>query len=230
MQRRSLAIPAVAIVIILAIVVFVILSHSGSPTATHKAAGAATVVGTPIPTTGLQKYTIASAGSSASYAVHENLIFGGVGSHTAEGTTQGVSGSFFLGLAGNHPQLTQVDISIDLTSLQSDSSLRDGHVQDYLNTSQFPNAVFTSTAVNGLPSTYTQGQTISFQLVGNLKLNGTTNQETFAVQGKVSGNTITGKATATIFMTDFGITPPDLANIAVVDNKVVLTINFTAQA
>ena len=30
-------------------------------------------------------------------------------------------------------------------------------------------------------------------------------------------------------MTDFGVTPPDLANIAIVDNKVTLTINFTAQ-
>lgn len=230
MQRRSLTIPAIATVIIVAIIVAVLLTRGGPTAATHKAAGAATVVGTAVPTTGLQKYTIASSGSNASYAVHENLIFGGVGSHTAVGTSQGVQGSFFLGLTGNHPQLTQVDISVDLTSLQSDSSLRDGHVQDYLNTSQFPDAEFTSTAIRGLPSTYTDGQAISFQMIGNLKLHGVTNQETFAVQGKVSGNTVTGKATTTIFMTDFGIMPPDLANIAVVDNSVVLTINFSAQA
>jgi hypothetical protein len=30
-------------------------------------------------------------------------------------------------------------------------------------------------------------------------------------------------------MTDFGIQPPNLANIAVAQNKVVITINFTAQ-
>jgi polyisoprenoid-binding protein YceI len=164
----------------------------------------------------------------ASYSVHEDLIFGGVGSNTAVGTTSGVSGSFFLGLSGA-VTLTQVKISVDLTGLQSNSSLRDGHVQDYLDTSQFPNADFTSTNVKGLPATYTPGQTISFQIVGNLKLHGVTNAETFNAQGKLSGNEVTGTATTTIFMTDFGVTPPDLANIAIVDNKVTLTINFTAQ-
>ena len=227
MQRRTLAIVASAIVIILAAAIFIFARPQGT-NATHQASGAATVVGTPIPTTGLQKYSIVSGSSSASYSVHENLIFGGVGSHTAVGNTEGVTGSFFLGSTGT-VQLTQVDISVDLTGLQSDSSLRDGHVQDYLNTSQFPDAVFTSTNVEGLPASYTSGETISFKIVGNLKLHGVTNKETFTVSGKLVGNQVTGTASTTIFMTDFGVTPPDLANIAIVDNKVVLSINFIAQ-
>jgi polyisoprenoid-binding protein YceI len=125
--------------------------------------------------------------------------------------------------------LTQVNVSVDLTSLASDSSQRDQHVQDYLNTSEFPAAQFSSTNVTGLPATYTGGSTISFQMIGNLKLHGVTNRETFAVKGKLDGGTISGTATTTIFMTDFGITPPDLANIVVVDNRVTLTITFTAQ-
>ena len=52
-------------------------------------------------------------------------------------------------------------------------------MQDYLGTSQFPSAHFVSTNVNGLPSTYASGQTITFQIVGNLTLHGVTNQETF---------------------------------------------------
>jgi len=51
----------------------------------------------------------------------------------------------------------------------------------------------------------------------------------FAVQGKVAGNTIAGTATSTIYMTDFGIQPPDLAGIAIAQNKVAITINFTAK-
>jgi polyisoprenoid-binding protein YceI len=227
MGRRTLAILAAAVVIILAVAIFIFLRPQGT-TSSHQASGAATVVGTPISTSGLHKYTIDSSSSSASYSVHENLIFGGVGSHTAVGKTQGVTGSFFLGTNGK-VQLTQVDISVDLTRLQTDSLLRDGHVQDYLDTSQFPDAVFTSTNVLGLPASYTSGQTISFQMIGNLKLHGVTNKETFTVSGKLVGNQVTGTASTTIFMTDFGITPPDLANIAVVDNKVVLTIDFTTQ-
>lgn len=228
MPRRVLALIAAAVVV-LAVAVFIFFPGRGSSsTPTHRAAGAATVVGTPIPTNGLDKYTIVTGQSTASYSVHEDLIFGGVGSNTAVGTTSGVSGSFFLGVSGALA-LTEVDISVDLTGLQSNSSLRDGHVQDYLDTGQFPSAVFTSTNVKGLPATYTPGQTISFQIIGNLKLHGVTNAETFNAQGKLSGNEITGTASTTIFMTDFGVTPPDLANIAIVDNKVTLTINFTAQ-
>jgi polyisoprenoid-binding protein YceI len=230
MQRRVLALIAAAVVVILAVAVFIFFPGRGThSTPTHKAVGAATVVGTPISTSGLDKYTIVAGQSTASYSVHEDLIFGGVGSNTAVGTTSGVSGSFYLGVSGA-PTLTEVNISVDLTGLQTDSSLRDGHVQDYLDTSQFPDAVFTSTNVTGLPATYTPGQTITFQITGNLKLHGVTNAETFKVQGKVlSGNQVTGTASTTIFMTDFGVTPPDLANIAIVDNKVTLTIDFTAQ-
>jgi polyisoprenoid-binding protein YceI len=228
MQRRILAIVAVLLVIVLAAGAFVLFSRGGSTT-THKAAGAATVVGTPIPTAGLTRYTLDPSQSSASYSVHEDLIFGGVGSHTAVGTSNTASGSLYVGLSGNHPVLTQVNVTVDLTSLSSDSSLRDQHVQDYLDTSEFPSAQFSSTNVSGLPATYSSGTVITFKMVGNLKLHGVTNQETFTVQGKLDGTTITGVAVTTIFMTDFGITPPDLANIAVVDNKVTLTITFTAK-
>lgn len=60
-------------------------------------------------------------------------------------------------------------------------------------------------------------------------MHGKTNKEVFDVQGKVSGNTITGTATSTIYMTDFGIQPPNLANIAIAQKKVVVTIAFMAQ-
>lgn len=49
------------------------------------------------------------------------------------------------------------------------------------------------------------------------------------MQGNVTGNTISGTATSTISMTDFGIQPPNLAAIAIAQNKVVITINFTAK-
>src|SRR5215469_6544667 len=154
MQRRIIAFAAVGVVIILAAGTFVLFSR-GQPITTHKAAGAATEVGTAVPTDGLTKYTLDASRSSASYSVHENLILGGVGSHTAVGTSHTVSGSLYLGLSGNHPVLTEVNVSVDLTSLTTDNPLRDQHVQDYLDTREFPNAQFSSTNVSGLPATYT---------------------------------------------------------------------------
>jgi hypothetical protein len=61
-------------------------------------------------------------------------------------------------------------------------------------------------------------------------MHGKTNKAVFDVQAKVVGKTITGTATSTMYMTDFGIQPPDLANIAIAQNKVLITITFTAKA
>lgn len=91
---------------------------------------------------------------------------------------------------------------------------------------------YASVEVNGASgkdTSYSDGQTVHFQLIGNMTMHGKTNKETFDVQGKVVGNTVTGTATTTLYMTDFGIQPPNLANIAIAQNKVVVTITFTAQ-
>ena len=93
---------AVIVLVVLAIAIFLFFPRQ-QQTATTKALAAATVVGTPIPVNGLTKYTLVSGQSSASYSVHENLIFGGVGSHTAVGTSNTVTGSLFLGLSNGHP-------------------------------------------------------------------------------------------------------------------------------
>jgi polyisoprenoid-binding protein YceI len=108
--------------------------------------------------------------------------------------------------------------------------MRDHFVrQNYLETDSYPTETFVSTSVQGLPSSYRDGQVIHFQLIGNLALHGQTNKEVFDVQGKVVGNSITGTAISIIYMTDFGIQPPNLVNIAIAQNKVVITLNFMAQ-
>jgi polyisoprenoid-binding protein YceI len=122
-------------------------------------------------------------------------------------------------------------ITVDLRTLQTDSPMRDRYVQrNALQTDQYPYATFVSVATRGLPSSYSDGENVHFQLIGNLTLHGKTNSGVFDVQGKVSGSTITGKATSTIYMTDFGIQPPNLANIAISQNKVDISITFTATA
>ncbi len=123
-----------------------------------------------------------------------------------------------------------MNVTVDLRTLQTDSQRRDNYVQQHtLETDTYPNATFVSVSTQGLPASYSDGQTVHFQLTGNLTMHGKTNKEVFDVQGKVVGNTITGTATSTIYMTDFGIEPPNLANIAIAQNKVVITLTFTAK-
>ncbi len=195
----------------------------------HTASGAATVTDSPIPSTGLRIFQIVPAQTTASYSVYENLIFQNKPNNDAVGTTHSVQGSFKIRTAAT-PLVAAMNIQVDLRTLQSDASRRDHYIQqNTLQTDTYPYATFVSVSTQSLPASYSDGQTIHFQLVGNLKLHGTTNKEVFDVQGKVVGNTITGTATSTIYMTDFGIQPPNLANIAIAQNKVLITLTFTAK-
>jgi polyisoprenoid-binding protein YceI len=195
----------------------------------HTASGAATVTDSPIPSTGLRTFQIVSAQTTASYSVYENLIFQNKPNNDAVGTTQSIQGSFKIRTAAS-PLVEAMNIQVDLRTLQSDSSRRDHYIQqNTLQTDTYPYATFASVSTQSLPASYSDGQTVHFQLVGNLTMHGTTNKEVFDVQGKVVGNTITGTATSTIYMTDFGIQPPNLANIAIAQNKVLITLAFTAK-
>ncbi|HXZ04998.1 MAG TPA: YceI family protein [Ktedonobacteraceae bacterium] len=233
MKRRNILLAVIGAVIIIIVAGVLYTSHFASAvnqTQTHVAPGAVIVTETPVSSTGLQTFQIVPAQTTASYSVYENLIFQNKPNNDAIGTTHSVTGSFKI-KTGNSPLVSSMNITVDLRTLQSDAQRRDDYIQQHsLETDTYPNATFVSVSTKGLPSSYTDGQTVHFQITGNLTMHGKTNKEVFDVQGKVVGNTITGTATSTIYMTDFGIEPPNLANIAIAQNKVVITLDFTAKS
>jgi polyisoprenoid-binding protein YceI len=231
MKKRYILLAASGLVLVIIIGGLLYTAHFAnavSQSEAHTAPGAVTATGTPLPTTGLETFQIVPAQTTASYSVYEDLVFQNKPNNDAIGTTHSVTGSFKI-RSGASPLVGAMTITVDLRTLQSDSQMRDHYIQqNTLQTDTYPYATFVSVSTSGLPASYSDGQTIHFQLTGNLTLHGKTNKEVFDVQGKVVGNTITGTATSTIYMTDFGIQPPDLANIAIAQNKVVVTITFTA--
>ncbi|HYX49876.1 MAG TPA: YceI family protein [Ktedonobacteraceae bacterium] len=233
MKRRNIILAVLGAVIIIVVAGVLYTSHFASAvdqSQTHVAPGAVTVTETPVSSTGLQTFQIVPAQTTASYSVYENLVIQNKPNNDAIGTTHSVQGSFKI-KKGTSPLVASMNITVDLSTLQSDAARRDQFIkQNSLQTDTYPNATFVSVSTKGLPSTYTDGQTVHFQITGNLTMHGKTNKEVFDVQGKVVGNTVTGTATSTIYMTDFGIQPPNLANIAIAQNKVVITLNFTAKA
>ena len=200
-----------------------------TPTATSLPATSTSASSTPAATTALHTFQIVPAQTTASYSVYENLIFQNKPNNDAIGTTHGVQGSFRV-QTGASPLINAMTVTVDLTTLQTDAQMRDNYVRrNALQTDMYPSATFVSVSTQGLPTNYTDGQSVHFQLTGNLTMHGKTNKTVFDVQGKVVGKTITGTATSTIYMTDYGITPPNLANIAISQNKVLVTITFTAK-
>ncbi len=194
-----------------------------SPSTTGASTAGATTATSP------QTFQIVPSQTTASYSVDENLIFQNKPHNDAIGTTHSVQGSFHI-QTGASPLVDAMNVKVDLSTLQTDSQMRDNYVRQHaLETDTYPDATFVSVSTQGLPTSYNDGQSVHFQLTGNLTMHGKTNKEVFDVQGKVVGQTITGTATSTIYMTDFGIQPPNLANIAISQNNVLVTIKFTAQ-
>jgi polyisoprenoid-binding protein YceI len=194
----------------------------------HTSPGTAVPCGTAIPSTGLRTFNIVPDQTTASYQVHENLVLRNLPDNIVIGKTQAVQGEFRI-RSGASPLVADMNFKADLRTLKTDENRRDHYVrQNYLESDTYPYAEFTSTCAQSLPANYHDGQTTTFQIIGNLTLHGKTNKEVFNVQGNLTAGTITGTATTTVFMTDFGIQPPNLADIAISQNKVLITIHFTA--
>jgi polyisoprenoid-binding protein YceI len=243
MKNRFIWLGGIGLVVVIIVVAGIIYTgrFASSVNQSHTAAGAIVVTptatggatsvpgGTATLTSGnLRTFQIVPAQTTASYSVFENLVFENKPNNDAIGTTNSVQGSFGI-QTGTSPEVGSMTIKVDLRTLKTDSSMRDNYVQQHtLETDSYPYATFVSVSTQGLAGSYTDGQTVHFQLTGNLTMHGKTNKEVFDVQGKVVGKTVTGKATSSIFMTDFGIQPPNLADIAISQNKVAISITFTA--
>jgi polyisoprenoid-binding protein YceI len=172
-------------------------------------------------------FTIVSEQTEASYQVQEQFLDRDLPTQ-ATGTTSAVEGEFQF-TADGQPIGQVTNITVDLRTLTSDSSMRDRRIQtQWLESNTYPYAEFVSTGVEGVPASYSDGEEISFTLLGDLTIHGVTKPTTFDVTGTLQGDTVTGAATTQILMTDFGFDPPTVAGILTVENDVTLTVNFTA--
>ena len=236
MKKSYIWLAAIGVVIVSIIVGTLVYTSrfASAVSQTHTASGP--IIVSPVATgtgaassTSSKTFQIVPAQTTASYSVYENLVFQNKPNNDAIGTTHSVQGNFHI-QTGASPLVAAMNMKVDLSTLQTDSQRRDDYVRQHaLETDTYPDATFVSVSTQGLPTSYNDGQSVHFQLTGNLTMHGKTNKEVFDVQGKVVGKTITGTATSTIYMTDFGIQPPNLANIAISQNKVLVTIKFTAQ-
>jgi len=143
------------------------------------------------------------SGSFVGYRVEEELA--NVGAATAVGRTPDVSGSLTLDGA----QITAVDISANLSTLQSDKSQRDGQLhRQSLETDQFPTATFSLTQPIDLGSVPADGQVIQATATGDLTIHGVTKSVQIPVEARVAGDVVTVTGTIEILFADYGMNRP----------------------
>lgn len=178
---------------------------------------------------GSLRLVLAAEGSQAQFAVREQLA-GLDFPNDAVGTTTAVSGTLVMLPDG---QLVEGEsrFAVDLATLKTDSSRRDGYIQrNTLETGTYPEAIFVPRAAAGLPADLPTSGPVAFQLSGDLTVHGVTRPVTWDVTGEVAGQTFSGTATTSITFTDFGMTLPRVGPVLSVDDLIRLELTFTLLA
>lgn len=182
------------------------------------------------PTNGGTLFTIDSSASEASFTIDE-VLFGQP--NTVVGKTNAVAGQILVNLTD--PSKSQVgEIRVDVSTLATDNPQRNRTLQGRIletNNSANVYATFVPTSLTGLPATISTGQTVSFQITGNLTIHQVTRTVTFDAQVTLESETrLTGLAQTTVRYEDFNLAIPNVPSVTSVSDNVKLALAFTAHS
>jgi polyisoprenoid-binding protein YceI len=150
---------------------------------------------------------------------------------TVVGTTDQVAGE--IAIDPQDPTQTRVGvIQVNARDLTTDSEFRNRAIKNQiLQTDQYEFVTFTPTKIVGLPQQGTVGQPYTFQIVGDLTIGAVTKPATFDVTASAVGQArLEGTATTTIAYADYGISIPQVRQVASVADQVRLELDFVAAA
>lgn len=178
---------------------------------------------------GAVTYKIVPGESNLKFEVGETFINDNNRFNLAVGVTPQVSGEITVDTAS--PQNSQIGtITADISQFKSDSSRRDNFIrQHFLESDKYPTVTFVPTQVEGLPQTYTEGQEVQLKITGNVTIRDVTKPVTFDATAKLSGGTLSGVATTSILMSDFGFGPISLMGMLKTEDQVKLTLTIVAR-
>jgi polyisoprenoid-binding protein YceI len=159
------------------------------------------------------------SGSWVGYRVQEELA--GVGGVEAVGRTPDVTGTITL----SGTTLTGADLIADLTTLQSDQSMRDGQLgRQGIQTDQFPTATFVLTEPIELGALPTEGESISVTAVGDLTIHGVTNNVSIPLMAVQAGDVIGVAGSLTFTWDDYGMEQPQSMRVVSLANDVTMEL------
>lgn len=151
------------------------------------------------------------------YRIGEELA--GIGGQDAVGRTPNVSGSLTL----DGRKISDVEVEVDMTTLESDDSRRDGQLRTRgLETSEFPTATFALTDPIELDTEPTDGTTLTATAAGELALHGVTREVEVPVEAQLVDDTIAVTGSLDVALADYDITAPTgLRVLSVADSGIV---------
>ena len=165
-------------------------------------------------------------GTRARYKVQEQLAGISFPSE-AVGTTESVTGTIIVNPDGSIAP--QSKLVIDLRTITSDQSMRDGYVRSRtLETDKFPMLELVPKRAVGLPAPLPAGgqAQAGFQLVTDMTVHGVKKEVTWNVVATFANDMVSGRATTTVDFASFNMAKPSLARLLSVDDKIQLEIEF----
>jgi polyisoprenoid-binding protein YceI len=188
---------------------------------------AATPPAKPVAKSGEVTVTLLASATEVRFRVREQLA-GRSLPNDAVGATRSITGTIVLDETGKVLARTQ-PFAVDMRTLKTDESRRDSFIQrSTLETAKYPSATFMPRTLSSLASPLPQSGDVSFQMTGDLTVHGVTKSVTWQVTGTVNGEVLTGKATTAITFEDFGMSPPRVAVVLAVEDKIGLEMDYQA--
>lgn len=179
------------------------------------------------PTVERALFRIAQDDSTVRFRINEVLV----GNPTeVVGSTSQIAGDIIVNFS--NPAQSQIgEIAINARTLRTDNDIRNQSIRGQIlqtNSNEF--ITFVPTALQNLPAeSVSPGETLEFQIVGDLTIRGMTNAVTFdASVTLVDASRIEGFASTTVRYADFGITINSPPSVSGIGDEVILEIDFVA--
>lgn len=171
-------------------------------------------------------FRILPAESFVHYGVQET--FAGRSLNYAMGVTSNITGE--ITVDRETPANSEVGpIVVNIRDFSSDNFLRDDRIRtEFLESNRYPLATFRPTAIRAMPESYTEGETVEFEIDGELEVREVVAPATFTVSARLEGGRLTGVATTQLRMTDFGFEPPAIARLIAAEDEVDVRFEFVA--
>lgn len=161
-----------------------------------------------------------SADSFVGYRVQEELV--NIGGTTAVGRTSKVTGGFTV--TGN--RTSEATITVDMTTLKSQESLRDGQLRNQgIEYGRFPTSTFTLNPTE-IPESVEAGQTTPITLTGKLTLHGVTRDIEMPAEVTLRDGVLVVVGQVEIRFADYNISKPSSVRVASIEDHGVMEIQL----
>lgn len=143
-----------------------------------------------------------ATGTFAGFRIEEELAQ--IGATEAVGRTGDVTGSVVI----DGTTVTSADIEVDLTTITTDQSQRNGRVQSALDTDQFPTATFSLTEPIDLGEGAASGEAVSVTATGDLTIHGVTKSVQIPLEAQLVDGTVVIVGSTEVRFSDYDVEVP----------------------